>query len=189
MGADQKIMTVPEAYSKLDLLQPQYSDYENDFEKQLFMAINLIRHDPKIYGSEAVKLAMYHPLAKKLKKDDLQQYLKKCEKLPIVTFDTDAIQATRKNNEKIIALNEAVPTKGGNAEAYDAQIGSTKTGNCEEFTMCQYMGDQALELIGLQLLMDWNREGELAKKSPVLNKDVCRVGISNKPHPKTKNLI
>lgn len=91
MGADQKIMTVPEAYSKLDLLQPQYSDYENDFEKQLFMAINLIRHDPKNYGTEAVKLAMYHPLAKKLKKDDLQQYLKKCEKLAIVTFDTDAI--------------------------------------------------------------------------------------------------
>lgn len=82
-----------------------------------------------------------------------------------------------------------MPTKGGNVETYSAQIGSGKTANCEEFTMCQYMGDQALELIGLQLLMDWNREGELAKKSPVLNKDVCRVGISNKVHPKTKNLI
>lgn len=182
-------MTVPEAYSKLDLLQPQYSDYENDFEKQLFMAINLIRFDPKNYGSEAVKLAMYHPLAKKLKKDDLQQYLKKCEKLPILTFDTDAISAVRKNNAKIIALNEDVPTKGGNIEMYGEVIGSTKTASCEEFTMCQYMGDQALELIGLQLLIDWNREGEFAKKSPVLNRDVCRVGISNKVHPKTKNLI
>jgi len=27
------------------------------------MGINLIRHDPKIYGTEAVKKAMYHPMA------------------------------------------------------------------------------------------------------------------------------
>ncbi len=55
--------------------------------------------------------------------------------------------------------------------------------------MCQYMSDSAWELIGIELLQDWNREGDLKGKSPILNKEVCRVGISNKPHPKTKNLI
>ena len=34
-----------------------------------------------------------------------------------------------------------------------------------------------------------NREGEAGKKSPVLNKDTTKVGISNKAHKKTKNLI
>lgn len=86
-----------------------------------------------------------------------------------MTFDDNAILAVRQNNDKVIALNEDVPTRGGNKEAYDAVIGSTKISDCEEFTMCQYMGDQALELIGLQLLIDWNREGEFAKKSPILN--------------------
>ena len=55
--------------------------------------------------------------------------------------------------------------------------------------MCQYEGDNALEFIGLQMLIDWNRDGELKEKTPVINKDVARVGISNKAHPKTKNLI
>jgi hypothetical protein len=41
----------------------------------------------------------------------------------------------------------------------------------------------------LQLILDWNREGEAGKKSPVLNKDTTKVGISNKAHKKTKNLI
>ena len=39
------------------------------------------------------------------------------------------------------------------------------------------------------MIIEWNREGAAGKKSAVLNRDVSRVGISNKPHPKTKNLI
>ena len=32
--------------TELNLTAPYYADYENDFEKQLFMAINLFRYDP-----------------------------------------------------------------------------------------------------------------------------------------------
>ena len=89
----------------------------------------------------------------------------------------------------MIQLAEATPTKGGNITVYSEVIGSDKTAQCEEWTMCQYMSDSAWELIGIELLQDWNREGDLKGKSPILNKEVSRVGISNKSHPKTKNLI
>ena len=48
--------------------------------------------------------------------------------------------------------------------------------------MCQYEGDQAKEFIALELILDWNREGEEGKKSPVLNPETSKVGISNKGH-------
>ena len=46
-----------EAFTKHNLLQPQFQDYENDFEKQLFFVINLVRYDPKNYGMAALKAA------------------------------------------------------------------------------------------------------------------------------------
>ena len=153
------------------------------------MAINLVRHEPKTYGIAAIIKAKDHPLAKKLKKGTLEKFLKECPPLPIVRFEDQANLACRKNNEAKVALAEAKPTQGGNTEAYVETIGDDKTALCEEYTMCQYMGDNALEFVGLELLLDWSREGEFASKSPILNKEVSRVGISNKSHPKTKNLI
>ena len=55
------------------------------------MAINLVRTDPKLYGGEAVRLAKKIPFAKSFKKDDLEKYLTKCNPLPIVRFDDQAI--------------------------------------------------------------------------------------------------
>ena len=186
MGADGQKMTPQEHYQKLNLLQPAYSDYENDFEKQLYFVINLVRHDPKTFGQEAVKAAAAnHPLAKKLAKNNLLTYLSKLGTMPGVKFEDNAIKAVRANNEEKIALAEATPTRMGNIEKYNSVIGSDKTSECLEWTTCQYMGDQAMEVIGLQMLEEFNAD----KKTSVVEKDVCRVGISNKAHPKTKNLI
>ena len=55
------------------------------------MVINLVRTDPKFYGVEAVYLAKGNALAKSLKKDGLEKYLTKCNPLPIVRFDNQAI--------------------------------------------------------------------------------------------------
>ena len=49
--------------------------------------------------------------------------------------------------------------------------------------------DVAFEFIGLQMILDYNRAGDEARKTPVLDPNTSKVGISNKPHPKTKNLI
>ena len=182
-------MEVNEAYAKNNLWQPTYNQYDNDYEKQLFMVINLVRYNPKEYGKQAVNEAAKHELAKKLKKDGLLSELKKMDKLPQVVFCDDANKAVRENNAAKIALAENVPTKGGNIDEYGKIIGEDKVACCEEYTMCQYMGHSAFEFIGLQMLIEYNREGENAKKTVVLDKDLCKVGISNKSHPKTKNLI
>ena len=93
----------------------------------------------------------------------------------------------RQNNTAIVDKNEDVPSRGGNIEVYKGLAGEDKI--CQEYTMCQYMGDSAKEFIALELILDWNREGEAGKKSPVLCKETCSIGISNKSHKKTKNLI
>ena len=132
---------------------------------------------------------MNHPLCQKLKKDPLLTYLRKSGKISPVRFESEALQAVRQNNAAKVALAEKVPTKGGNVTQYTTIIGSEKQALCEEYTMCQYEGSSALELIGIQMLEDWNRKGDLSGQTPVLNSEVSRVGISNKPHPITKNLI
>ena len=55
--------------------------------------------------------------------------------------------------------------------------------------MVKYEGSQADEFIALAIALDWNREGEDAKKSPLFEKDVTMIGVSNKAHKTTTNVI
>ena len=55
--------------------------------------------------------------------------------------------------------------------------------------MCKYEGANANEFIALEMILDWDRKGEASKKSPVVNREVQRVGISNKAHKSVVNLI
>ena len=41
--------TLMEQYAKAGLKEPFQNEYENEFEKRIFLAINLFRHDPKRY--------------------------------------------------------------------------------------------------------------------------------------------
>lgn len=43
-------------YKDKNLPMPQPSEYENDFEKEAFMAINLLRQDPKAFIAELRKV-------------------------------------------------------------------------------------------------------------------------------------
>lgn len=186
-GDSQPEASIGEEYAAKNLIQPGYTEYENEFEKQLFMAINLCRNNPKSYIGAVKKCAATHELCKELPTKELITFLQTCEQLSHVTFDEQANQACRQNNTTIIEKDEETPTKGGNVEAFKALAGEDQV--CQEYTMCKYMGDSAKEFIALQLILDWNREGDLAKRSPVVEKQTGRVGISNKAHKKTKNLI
>ena len=101
MGADQQIPTPGEAFTKHNLFQPQFQDYENDFEKQLFFVINLVRYDPKNYGMAALKAAENHVLSQNLKKGSLESFLKKCPQLPQVRYEDEANKAARNNNQAV----------------------------------------------------------------------------------------
>ena len=121
MGASDS-KTITEHYSEYQLMQPQYSHYENEFEKSVFMVINLVRADPKKFGVEAVNSAKDSklvPQAKNLSKDKLISHLKKCSALPQLVYDETALKAVRENNAARIALAEAKPERGGIIEKYD----------------------------------------------------------------------
>ena len=56
--------------------------------------------------------------------------------------------------------------------------------------MCKWESDNAQELIALELIQDWNREGEGKHFcSPVTGEDTTKMGMSNKAHKQTVNLI
>ena len=55
--------------------------------------------------------------------------------------------------------------------------------------MVKFDSDDAMEFIALALAMDWEREGDAGKKSPILDPALTFVGISNMPHKKTQNII
>lgn len=168
---------------------PQYSEFENDFEKQLFMAINYCRFNPKGYVSAVNLVSRSNPAAAKINTSALIDALKKSPQLPQVKFLDTANQACRKNNQIICEKAEAQPAKGGNIEQFKLIVGGQKDVMAEEFSMFNYLGDQAEEIIALQLILDWNRAGAEGKKSPILATETTTVGISNKYHAKVKNSI
>lgn len=46
---DKSKFNVEEAYRNQGLPMPDPKMFENNFEKEAFMSINLIRHDPKVF--------------------------------------------------------------------------------------------------------------------------------------------
>ena len=40
---------VDQEYKNQKLAVPEATEYENDFEKEAFMTLNLLRHDPKLF--------------------------------------------------------------------------------------------------------------------------------------------
>ena len=172
-----------EQYAAAGLQQPWSSEYENDFEKKIFMAINLLRHDPKRFIPTLKKTYKENKLLAGSKSlEELVKQLQTAEKMQPVKFDGQANDACRQNNAAVVEKNEAAPALGGNIEKYSEITGSDKNSECFEYTMTKYEGNSAEEFVCLELALDWDREGEEGKKSPLLDKDISMVGISNKAH-------
>jgi len=56
--------------------------------------------------------------------------------------------------------------------------------------MCKFENGTAEDFIALELALDWGRkEDEGGKSSPLLNKDVTMIGVSNKAHKAAVNVI
>lgn len=183
--------SLTEQYVAAGMRMPAMQEYNNEFEKSIFMAINMCRHQPASFVPY-VRTASKHSLGQKVPKetvDNLISYLKKAERLPPVYFEDKANEACRRNNDAKIELDQETPDREGNIAAYTESLGEDKTASCEEYTMCQWESASAQEFVALELIQDWNREGEKAKHSPVLERDTSKVGISNRPHKKTVNLI
>lgn len=159
-----------EVYLKNGGLNPRTDEYQNEFEKQIFMAINNCRINPKRFIPIVRDTAATHVLAKSVPKatiSNLIAYLQKCEPLSFVSFDEQANKACLQNNTVITEKNEAVPAKGGNIVVYNEIVGSDKTTLCDEYTMCKYEGADANEFVALELILDWDRKVEAVAKAEV----------------------
>jgi len=108
---------------------------------------------------------------------------------PQITLDVNASKACRATNEIAIDKNEDVPAKGGSIAQFAELQVDQRNNECEEYTMVKFESQDAMEFVALELAMDWEREGDAGKKSPILDQSVTKVGISNKPHKKTQNII
>jgi len=105
--------------------------------------------------------------------------------------DTIGLEAVRKNNADVIAKEEDLEnvTLGGNIKLYEEMVKTAKKPECEEFTLPKYENDNAEEFVMTQLALNWEREGDLAKCSPLLDETMGRMAYSNKAHKKCINLI
>ena len=191
MGADESKPTqsLIERFVAAGLRVPLYSEYENDFEKNLWMAINLCRFDPKSFARVVQYVSLKNRKVANISTSGLIDHLKKCPQLSQLTFLDIAVQACRDNNKIIQENAQADPEKGGNIEQLKLIVGTGKEVSAEEFSFFNYEGDQAEELIALQLILDWSRAGAEGKKSPILSKETAFLGISNKFQAKVKNSI
>ena len=175
-----------ERYSQAGLVQPQFSDYENDFERQLFFAINLLRSQPKKF-IPAVQRAYRQCSELKNSKSmkDVIKALKESEPLPLVSFDDAANQAVRDNNKEIVEKNESVealkakPSAGNIAKYKEVNGESVKVAEASHY---YYTGNSAEEFIVLILAQHFDKvdAAKLAPKKTLSQKEAEKKDAEKK---------
>ncbi len=108
--------------------------------------------------------------------------------MPPVTYDRAAFDAVRQNNA-VKCGPEAVsfPYPGGNVETLQRLVGGPVP--AEEFTLPRFELSSGADFVAVQLIMDYRTEGAMTGRSPILNPEVTRVGISNRANRFSVNLI
>ena len=140
MGAEESIPPLPflERFEAAGLRVPQHTEYENDFEKNLFMAINLCRFDPKSFARVVYRVSLKNERGTRIGTSGLIDHLKKCPQLSQLTFLDIAVQACRDNNKIICENAQADPEKGGNIKQLKLIVGTGKLVSAEEFSQFNY---------------------------------------------------
>ena len=116
--------TLYQRYADAGLVMPDHSETENEFERELFFSINLLRHQPKNFIPSVQRAYKSCPQLKQSRSmKTIIATLKEGETLPLVSFDDAANKAVRENNKDIIAANEskdaiAAKASHGNIEKY-----------------------------------------------------------------------
>ena len=90
-AAAKPSLNLDQEYKTLNLPMPDATAYENDFEKEAFMTLNLLRHNPKKFIPNIKELKSNSKLYKGKNWALLLRDLEKQEQpLPSVAFDKDA---------------------------------------------------------------------------------------------------
>ena len=155
--------TLYERYANAGLVQPQFNETENNFERELFFAINLLRHQPKNFIPAVQRAYKDCPQLKKSRSmKSIIAALREAETLPLVAFDDLANQAVRENNKAIVAANESKETiaakqSHGNIEKYQ-ELNSDQAVKAVEASQFNYEGDSGEEMIVLLLAQFYDKK-------------------------------
>ena len=103
-------------YAASGLLQPFSADYENEFEKNIFYAINMLRHNPKSFIPQVQRVHQKGMVKGTKSLNSIIMKLKEMAALSPVKFDDKANAAVRANNQEIYDREEAEPAAGGNMD-------------------------------------------------------------------------
>ena len=149
----------------MNLPQPFSADYQNNFEKEVFMAINMLRNNPKSFIPHIQRI-----YAKDLCKGSKSQAvivakLKELSAMSTVKFDDQANAAVRANNEDIKSKAEDEPAEGGNLAKLAEMAGAGRDAKAKETSYYNYQGQSAEEFVALLLARDFDRKAEADKKA------------------------
>lgn len=149
--------------------------FENELEKQIFMAVNLIRFTPKNFVQVVMQVKKNSPVAKSVNgTHQLCKHLANMPKMPPVRWDEQAARACREQNLAIQALQQF--PDGGQMARYNGFLGSPV--NCEEYTLRQNNDQSGLHFVCLQMILNWGRNGPGQHKSPVLEVATTAMGVN-----------
>lgn len=185
-------------YSELKLNMPFSTDTENGFEKDIFFAINMLRHNPRGFIPHVQRVHQKNLCKGSKSMGAIIEVLKNMQKVSTVKFDDEANRAVRENNDAICQRAEDSPEEGGNQAKLNEITGREPCGG--EASIYNYSGNSAEELIAILLYKDFDKyaaleqkpeasEGETGLESPLLNSRTIKIGVSNKAHSKCLNSI
>ena len=125
-------------YTESGLPQPFSTDYENQFECDLFYAINMLRAKPDTFVRQA-KATLYRGHVKQSNVvGECATYLQQMEPIVPLKFDSQCNQAVRANNEAVCAAAEDAPAPGGNLIKMKEQCGGNREPVGTEYSYFKY---------------------------------------------------
>ena len=179
-----------QCYMNTGMPQPWSNEIENNFEKELFMAINLLRNLPAIWVDQIKDCRRVFPEFKKDSKliTEVSEFLKKQTPLNMIKIDKEANEACRKNNRAVVEKNEDEVAVGGNLDLLKEM--KEQAPDAVEMTFSNW--DHGACLLVAHTLLTHFKANPPSKESPAhafLDPSVTLMGLSNRGHQKVSNVI
>ena len=160
-----------EEFKTTGMMLPWSNEYENEFEKQVYMAINIFRANPKRWAPIIQQTYQRNRALDTRSQRDLINAVKSMEKMPGICFDAALNAAARKNNVEVTTVDTRTPKEGGNIAALTGTDKSIKVENCQEVTMIEYLGQDAEEFVTLVMIKCWDNPNAVKDEKVVEKKE------------------
>ena len=143
-------------YTELKLNMPFAADTENNFEKEIFFAINMLRNNPRGFIPYVQRVHQKNLVKGSQSMNAIINCLKNMQKVTTVKFEDRANQAVRQVNSELVAREEDSPPEiAGNMQKLAEMTGQQPTG--AEVSHYNYGGSCAEEFVALLLYKDFDK--------------------------------